>query len=162
MDALPNRYVRGFDLPHTLYELFWDEGESRGAPGVNYTPKFLLRETNVFVGRENYLHIIMEWFKSDQPMLLLHGQGGVGKTRLAAQAVLEAYNYFEERIYGIPLDYEFGNNAEQVTPLQFAVRIAMAVEAPEDVINSDNPALLINYLQRRFATKSFLPSACPR
>ena len=54
-----NRFIRDFDGPQILHELLWDE-TSRGMKAPLWAPTWLLRETNSFVGRDEYLSIRTE------------------------------------------------------------------------------------------------------
>ena len=148
-----NRYVRDFDGPQTLHELLWDE-TSREIKAPLWAPDWLLRETNEFVGRKPYLDNIKEWLQSDRPLLVLHGEGGVGKTRLVSQAVREFGSRFEGRIYGVALDREFSGDPAGVTALQLASRIGESLDAPQDVLSSETTDALSRYMSKRFGRET--------
>ena len=151
--AWDNRYIRDFDGPQILHELLWDE-TSRDMKAPLWAPNWLLRETNVFVGRKAYLDNIEQWLKGDRPLLVLHGEGGVGKTRLVSQAVRKVGSGFEGRIYGVALDQEFSGDPSSVTALQLAARIGERLDAPQDVLSSETPDALARYMRKRFGRET--------
>jgi hypothetical protein len=163
-----NRYVRDFPGPVTLCELLWD-GKARDMKAPLWAPEWLLREVNKFIGRDDYLKTIIAWLHGDRPLLLLHGQGGIGKTRLASQAVRqqEVGGHFEGRIYGVALDLKVGTDPMKATVRYLSGLIAEAVGAPEPLLleladptqTPDDKAvadLLIITLNQRFPRQEFL------
>ncbi len=57
---------------------------------------------SLFVGRQRELHQIRQLLRQPHPVILL-GQGGVGKTRLALQAALESQQQFSDGVYFVPI-----------------------------------------------------------
>jgi len=57
---------------------------------------------SLFVGRERELHQVRQLLRQPHPVVLL-GQGGVGKTRLALQAALESQQQFLDGVYFVPI-----------------------------------------------------------
>lgn len=101
--AHPPVLLKGIPGPHHLIERLWD-GVSRGAPGARWLPDWLKRVTNQFVGRESHLIQIGEWMEGIRASLILHGFGGVGKTRLAGQALAAAADRFDGRVFAVSLE----------------------------------------------------------
>ena len=98
---------------------------------------------------------------------MLHGPGGIGKTRLTAQAVVDIGSLFKGCIYGVALDREFrtgtyvalpdtpfANEAE--TAQHLVLRIAAALENPRNTETIETSGDLIAYLNKRFASAPFL------
>src|SRR5579872_9137 len=86
--------------PQFLHERLWDGG-SRGEPGSFWLPSWLRRYAIQFIGRQTYLDEIEAWLNGSKPCLILHGFGGIGKTRLAAQALTSVSDRFRENLFAV-------------------------------------------------------------
>src|SRR5207253_178793 len=49
--AWPNRRLKSFDQPETVHELLWDNGTTRGEPGLRWLPLWFLGEPNRYIER---------------------------------------------------------------------------------------------------------------
>ncbi len=123
--AWPNRRLKNFSTPETLYELRWD-GRSRGEPGARFFPDWYLGEQNRYVPRPAKEHEILAHCDKLRPdgsvprLVTLHGFGGMGKTRLAITCALQCVSLFAGRVYAIKLDHT----------LPTADALAQAIGAP--------------------------------
>src|SRR5262249_46834011 len=98
---------------------------------------------------------IVNWLKGEKPLLILHGPGGIGKSRLAVESILRVMADFAGSIFGVALDEEFDSDPATVTAEQLAATIARTVNAPKEVIQ--NPLQhLIPFLKARPKTLVFL------
>ena len=89
--------------PHTLYERLWD-GKPKGSPGSHWLPSWLKRTSNEFVGRVTHLEQINKWLIGTKSCMVMHGFGGVGKTRLASQALSAVADKFDGHIYAASME----------------------------------------------------------
>jgi hypothetical protein len=86
--AWPNRRIKSFDQPETVWELLWD-GQSRGEPGSRFLPDWFKGEQNLYIPRPELESAVLAHFGKLRPdgsvprLLTLHAYGGMGKTRLA-------------------------------------------------------------------------------
>jgi class 3 adenylate cyclase/predicted ATPase len=103
----PNRRIKSFDLPETVWELLWD-GRSRGEPGSRWLPKWFLGEGNRYIARPAVESQVLGLF-GKQPdgrmprLITIHGFGGMGKTRLAVACALQAVGLFDS-VFFVRLD----------------------------------------------------------
>jgi predicted ATPase/class 3 adenylate cyclase len=105
-----------------------------------------------FLGRERELQEVAELFSAaDTRLVTLTGPGGVGKTRLALQAVAEAAEAFPEGIWWVPL-------ASLREPGLVLSTVALALGVPEqpgrglkeilvDVLSAGRAVLLLDNLE---------------
>ena len=108
-----------------------------------------------FVERDDLMRTVVQWLRCEgpygrTPLLLLHGDGGSGKTRLAIESVRslspsEAEERFPGKLYFLPLDKTFQNPA-QVQHERLLDLIAVAVNAP-DAVQKALPTEGISVLQ---------------
>jgi predicted ATPase/Tfp pilus assembly protein PilF len=106
--AWPNRRLKGFDQPETVWERMWD-GRSRGEPGLRWLPAWCRGEPNRYIPRLDLEQLVLGHFarpRSDGRMprlVTVHGFGGMGKTRLAVECALQAVGLFDG-VYFVRLD----------------------------------------------------------
>ena len=105
-----NRYLKSYsEAPQSLYELLWD-GVTKGEPGARWLPDWYVREINLFIGRVAPMQRIEKWLKeAKRPLLTLHGTGGIGKTRLAVETVIQLGGEFPAGVAFVSLDRESSN-----------------------------------------------------
>ncbi len=155
-----NRLVKDIPAPQTLYELLWDGDETRKIRAALWIPRWLRRAEDTFVGRDDYRARIERELETGHRLVLLHGQGGIGKTRLALQIARQMDKHFGGRIFGVPFDGLSEKDLEKVTVAQVALEMMKALSAPEDLFNGmagdEYAERLAAYLNRRFLEEPFL------
>src|ERR1019366_473431 len=119
-------------------------------------PPWFRRSEDTFVGRDEYLTEIEAKLQDGQRLVLLHGEGGIGKTRLALQIGRRMDAHFGGRIFGVPFDGLAERDPAKVTSEQVAKEIARALLAPMDLVEKADAASLADYLNRRFPDQSVL------
>ena len=129
----PDRLLKGYSKPVDLHEMLWQRGQKPQEPGQRWIPGWMRKYADTYIERKEPMREIFKWLDGEMPMLIVHGPGGMGKTRLCVQAILRIVGRFEGRVYGVALDKEFGATPEAVTPEALAGAIARAVKAPEEV-----------------------------
>jgi class 3 adenylate cyclase len=102
----PNRRLKSFDQPKTVWELMWD-GKPRGEPGKRWLPAWFFGESNRYIPRPVLEALLLSQFATRpvgrMPRLVtIHGFGGRGKTRLAVECALQAVGLFDG-VYFVPL-----------------------------------------------------------
>lgn len=154
----PDRWLKGYARPASLYEMLWQPGQKPQEPGTRWIPDWARKYADAYIERKRPMREIFDWLESPVPMLIVHGPGGTGKTRLSVQAVLRMVGSFEGRVYGIALDKEFGADPTAVTPELLASALARASHAPQEV--QDNPLQELKpYLESRGEILLFLDNA---
>jgi len=158
--AWNNRLVKDIPAPQTLYELLWDGDSTHKIRAPLWIPVWFRRSEDSFVGRDAYLAEIDRELKTGHRLTLLHGEGGIGKTRLALQVARQMDSHFSGRICGVPFDGLTEKDLEKVTPGQVALEIARALSSPDDLFNGIDPEgyaqRLVEHLNRRFFDQPFL------
>ncbi len=103
------RRIKSFDQPETVWELLWD-GQSRGEPGARWLPSWYTGERNRYIQRPALEEMVLQTFGTLQldgstPRLVtLHGEGGMGKTRLAVACAVQAAGRFKDGIFFVRLE----------------------------------------------------------
>ncbi len=141
--AWDNRYLKSFtERPETLHELLWDGG-SKGEPGTRWTPIWYVRELNSYIDRLEPMKFIRDWMKEStagksstptginkSPLLTIRGFGGMGKTRLAIETVLQTCSLFPGGTAFVRLDVIATTpNPEEATEEMMTRAVATALEA---------------------------------
>jgi predicted ATPase/class 3 adenylate cyclase len=105
----PGRRIKSFDQPETVWELLWD-GQSRGEPGARWLPDWYMGERNRYVPRPALEEAVFQNFGALQPdgstprLVTLHGEGGIGKTRLAIVCAVRSVGRFKDGVYFVRLE----------------------------------------------------------
>ncbi len=106
----PNRRLKSFDHPETVYELLWDEAETRGEPGARWLPDWYGGERNRYIPRADKEQEILAHFATRFPdgspvrLVTLKGFGGMGKTRLGLACALQCVGLFNGNVHFVRLE----------------------------------------------------------
>ena len=133
--AWHNRYLKSYtEAPQSLYSLLWN-GEDEREPGSRWLPNWYVREMNLFVGRTKWMKQIEDWLSTDSRRLLtLHGTGGIGKTRLAVETVIQMGGKFPAGIAFVSLDRDIvKRDPETVTVNDLKSAVMQELEVPEEI-----------------------------
>ena len=148
LSDLGEHRLKDLSGPRRLYQL--------GADG--FPPLKTLHRTNLpvpataFIGRERELRELGALLHEGVRLLTLTGPGGVGKTRLALQAVADAADGFPDGVWWVPL-------ASLRDPALVLSSVALALGVPEqsgqgleetlmDVLSSGRAILLLDNLEQ--------------
>jgi len=99
LSDLGEHRLKDLSGPRRLYQL----GADRFAPLKTLDRTNLPVPAAAFVGRERELDELGALLREGKRLLTLTGPGGVGKTRLALQAVAEAADSFPDGVWWVPL-----------------------------------------------------------
>jgi len=105
----PNRRIKSFDQPETVFELLWD-GQSRGEPGARFRPDWFKGELNQYIQRPELESQVLAHFAklrddgSVPRLVTLHASGGMGKTRLAIACAIQVVGVFPDGVFFVKLD----------------------------------------------------------
>ena len=154
-----NRVLKGYARPVSVYEMLWYPKQKPQEPGRRWIPDWTRKYADKYIERKEPMQEIFDWLDGDVPMLIVHGPGGMGKTRLCVQAILRIVGKFEGRVFGVALDKKFGAKPEEVTPELLAAEIAWAVKAPEEVKQNALKELPCAYLGAQGEMLLFLDNA---
>lgn len=133
----PNRRIKSFDTPETIWEMRWDGGDSRGEPGARWLPDWFMGERNRYIPRPELEERVLNNFAAARPdgsvprLVTLHASGGMGKTRLAIGCAVQAAGNFKDGVFLVQLA------DRPPTKEALAEGIAAALELPSDNAHPD-------------------------
>jgi predicted ATPase/class 3 adenylate cyclase len=147
LSDLGEHRLKDLSGPRRLYQL----GADRFAPLKTLHRTNLPVPAAAFVGRERELDELGALLREGKRLLTLTGPGGVGKTRLALQAVAEAADSFPDGVWWVPL-------ASLRDPGLVLSSVALALGVPEqpdrgleetliDVLSAGRAVLLLDNLE---------------
>ncbi len=147
LSDLGEHRLKDLSGPRRLYQL----GAGRFAPLKTLHRTNLPVPATAFVGRERELDELAVILREGKRLLTLIGPGGVGKTRLALQAVAEAADSFPDGVWWVPL-------ASLRDPGLVLSSVALALGVPEqhgrgleetliDVLSAGKAILLLDNLE---------------
>ncbi|MBS1718602.1 MAG: tetratricopeptide repeat protein [Armatimonadetes bacterium] len=103
-DAHPKMVLKNFEDPETVCEYIWDD-KTKGRPLAPFLPEFYSRRGSKYVDRPELEANIRQGIydaahhDSLSPILVIHGEGGTGKTRLAEEAILSIAGLFRTAVW---------------------------------------------------------------
>lgn len=152
--AWPNRRIKSFDQPETVWEFLWD-GQSRGEPGARFLPDWFKGEQNRYIPRPELESAVLAHFGKLRPdgsvprIVTLHAYGGMGKTRLAVACAVQTVGAFKDGVFFVRLDDRPPTTAAVAEALGAALGLAREAALPDKVIatlrDKDLLLLLDNY-----------------
>jgi class 3 adenylate cyclase/predicted ATPase len=134
--AWPDRRIRSFTVPETVFEFVGDE-PSRGEPGSRFVSAWFKGDRNHYIPRPELEAEILAQFGVDpngtaSRMVTLHGYGGTGKTRLAIACALRGVGAFSDGVFFVRLDEIVQRSDRPSTAVAVAEAIGEAMRlAPE-------------------------------
>ena len=137
--AWPDRRIKSFDQPETVWELLWD-GTSRGEPGARWLPSWFLGERNRYVPRPDVQDDVLRAFATRQSdgstprLVTLQGYGGMGKTRLAITCATQVAGRFEHGVFFVPLDATLRSQDALAAAIGSALGMAGEPISPSNLI----------------------------
>jgi class 3 adenylate cyclase len=147
----PDHWIKSFEAaPQTLYEFLWDNGESRGEPGLRWLPATFRTENDRYIPRPELEAKILSHFKQPKQnsvparMVTLVGYGGMGKTRLAVACALKAVGVFTQGVYFVPLADRAASAQTLVESIGAAIKEAKFAKL--DTLLPQNPSRLDDLL----------------
>jgi tetratricopeptide (TPR) repeat protein/class 3 adenylate cyclase len=148
--AWPNRRIKSFDQPETVWELLWD-GQSRGEPGSRFLPDWFKGEQNLYIPRPELESAVLAHFGKLRPdgsvprLLTLHAYGGMGKTRLAVACAIQAVGAFQDGVFFVRLDDNLPTAPAVAEAIGAALGLAREAALPDKVLAalSDKDLLLL-------------------
>jgi tetratricopeptide (TPR) repeat protein len=134
--AWPNRRIKSFDQPETVWEYLWD-GRSRGEPGARFLPTWYQGEQNRYIPRPELESRVLAEFGKLRPdgsvprLVTLHAYGGMGKTRLAIACAMQVVGAFKDGVFFVKLDDKPRSAAAVAEAIGTALGLAQEASLPQ-------------------------------
>ena len=147
----PHRRLKSFEAnPETVWELLYDNGESRGRPGTRWVPEWYKGEQNRYIARADKQDEVCQAFQNRQDdlpsrLVTLKGEGGMGKTRLAIACALQMVGLFPHGVYFVDLSGRQRSRSDVAEAIASALDLPSADAQPESLLETlqDREMLLI-------------------